>query len=116
VTVVRGVEKININYFVLFISLIHPYYTLITLLLQSYYTLIIPLLYPNYNLFKCTGWLVIEVSDSGAGISRENQSQLFYEIVQFDVENLEAGRGSGLGLWLSKGIYIYIYIYVYIYL
>jgi hypothetical protein len=55
--------------------------------------------------------LVIEVSDSGAGISRENQSQLFYEIVQFDVEILETGRGSGLGLWLSKGTYLYIYIY-----
>jgi signal transduction histidine kinase len=50
------------------------------------------------------GHLIIEVSDTGAGISPENQKRLFTDIVQFNPEILQAGGGSGLGLWITKGI------------
>ena len=50
------------------------------------------------------GSLVIEVTDTGAGISKENQKKLFNNIVQFNPEILQAGGGSGLGLWITKGI------------
>ena len=50
------------------------------------------------------GMLVIEIQDSGAGISSENQKRLFKEIVQFNPEKLQGGGGSGLGLWISKNI------------
>jgi two-component system, sensor histidine kinase len=52
----------------------------------------------------CTGRLIVVVSDTGAGISKENQSRLFKEIIQFSPEKLQAGGGSGLGLWITKGI------------
>ena len=50
------------------------------------------------------GHLVVVVTDSGAGISAENQKRLFKDIVQFSPEKLQAGGGSGLGLWISGGI------------
>ena len=50
------------------------------------------------------GMVVIIITDTGAGISIENQSKLFEEIVQFSPEKLQAGGGSGLGLWISSGI------------
>jgi signal transduction histidine kinase/CheY-like chemotaxis protein len=50
------------------------------------------------------GRLVVEVTDTGAGISEGNQSRLFKEIVQFNPEKLQAGGGSGLGLWITRGI------------
>jgi signal transduction histidine kinase len=50
------------------------------------------------------GTLLLEVSDTGAGISLENQKRLFTDIVQFNPEILQAGGGSGLGLWITKGI------------
>jgi signal transduction histidine kinase len=50
------------------------------------------------------GQLVIVVTDTGVGISPENQCRLFQEIVQFNPEKLQAGGGSGLGLWITKGI------------
>ena len=50
------------------------------------------------------GHLVLVVTDSGAGISIENQKRLFKDIVQFSPEKLQAGGGSGLGLWISSGI------------
>ena len=51
------------------------------------------------------GRLVVEVLDSGAGISEENQRRLFHEVVQFSPEKLQAGGGSGLGLMITKGAY-----------
>ena len=50
------------------------------------------------------GKLVIVVTDSGVGISIENQARLFRDIVQFSPEKLQAGGGSGLGLWITGGI------------
>ena len=50
------------------------------------------------------GKLVVVVTDSGAGISAENQKRLFRDIVQFSPEKLQAGGGSGLGLWITGGI------------
>ena len=50
------------------------------------------------------GNLVVVVTDTGAGISRENQERLFKEIVQFNPEKLQAGGGSGLGLWITEQI------------
>ncbi len=51
-----------------------------------------------------SGKLVIEVKDSGAGISLEDQERLFKEVIQFRPEVLQGGGGSGLGLLISKGI------------
>ena len=50
------------------------------------------------------GELVIEIKDSGAGISEANQRRLFKEVVQFNPELLQNGGGSGLGMCISKGI------------
>ena len=50
------------------------------------------------------GELVIEIKDSGAGISEANQKKLFNEVVQFHPELLQNGGGSGLGMCISKGI------------
>jgi signal transduction histidine kinase len=49
------------------------------------------------------GSVVITVSDTGAGMSQEDQKSLFGEGIQFRVNQLQAGQGSGLGLWISKG-------------
>eukprot|EP00596_Hydrurales_sp_CCMP1899_P003723 CAMPEP_0119040616 /NCGR_PEP_ID=MMETSP1177-20130426/10622_1 /TAXON_ID=2985 /ORGANISM="Ochromonas sp, Strain CCMP1899" /LENGTH=834 /DNA_ID=CAMNT_0007005877 /DNA_START=938 /DNA_END=3442 /DNA_ORIENTATION=+ len=46
----------------------------------------------------------IEVKDSGAGISKENQKKLFGQYVQFNASKLQKGAGSGLGLWITKSI------------
>ena len=48
-------------------------------------------------------WLRVEVTDSGAGMSKENQKKLFGQYVQFNANSLQKGGGSGLGLWISKG-------------
>ena len=50
------------------------------------------------------GKLIVEVSDTGAGISIENQKRLFVEIIQFSPEKLQEGGGSGLGLWITSRI------------
>lgn len=53
---------------------------------------------------QMTGKLIVSVTDTGAGISPQNQNRLFKEIVQFNPEKLQSGGGSGLGLWISGGI------------
>jgi hypothetical protein len=50
------------------------------------------------------GKLVIVVTDSGVGLSQENQKHLFMEVVQFRPKLLHAGGGSGLGLWITNNI------------
>ena len=55
--------------------------------------------------YKYAGSVTIKVTDTGAGLSKENLSQLFQERVQFNANKLQGGGGStGLGLWISKGI------------
>lgn len=44
----------------------------------------------------------VSVSDNGCGISKENQSRLFGQYVQFAASALQEGQGSGLGLWICK--------------
>jgi two-component system, sensor histidine kinase len=50
------------------------------------------------------GNVVITVTDSGPGLSLEQQQALFHQGVQFNPNQLQAGQGSGLGLWISKEI------------
>jgi signal transduction histidine kinase len=58
---------------------------------------------PSSLLISRAGSVVITVSDTGAGMSQEDQKSLFGEGIQFRVNQLQAGQGSGLGLWISKG-------------
>ena len=58
----------------------------------------------NSTAYPIDGHLMVVVTDTGAGISIENQKRLFKDIVQFSPEKLQAGGGSGLGLWISSGI------------
>jgi len=52
------------------------------------------------------GNLVVTVTDTGAGISKENQKLLFREGQQFDPHKLQGGGGSGFGLFISKSIVV----------
>jgi signal transduction histidine kinase/CheY-like chemotaxis protein len=51
-----------------------------------------------------TEWLRISVIDDGVGIAPENIGKLFNEIIQFDANKLQAGKGTGLGMFISRGI------------
>ena len=48
--------------------------------------------------------LYVEVQDTGVGVSAENQTHLFNQIIQFHAKAQQSGGGSGLGLWISKKI------------
>jgi CheY-like chemotaxis protein len=50
------------------------------------------------------GDFMIEVVDTGYGMTKEQLNSLFREGVQFNVNELQAGQGSGLGLYIAKGI------------
>lgn len=50
------------------------------------------------------GFARVDVTDSGAGISHENQAKLFSNIIQFSPQLLQGGQGTGLGLYMSKGV------------
>lgn len=50
------------------------------------------------------GYIIIRVTDSGPGLSLEQQHLMFGEGVQFNPNELQAGQGSGLGMWISKEI------------
>jgi CheY-like chemotaxis protein len=50
------------------------------------------------------GQVVITVTDTGPGLSQEQQQTLFREGVQFNPNELQGGQGSGLGLWISREI------------
>ncbi len=49
-------------------------------------------------------WLRVDVQDTGVGIAPENLKRVFHEIIQFDANRLQSGKGSGLGLYISRGI------------
>lgn len=50
------------------------------------------------------GSLIIRVTDTGVGLTKEQLSLLFTEGLQFDANKLQHGGGSGLGLSIAKGI------------
>ncbi len=50
------------------------------------------------------GSVVVCVSDTGVGLTKEQVDMLFGEGVQFDANKLQHGGGSGLGLNIAKGI------------
>lgn len=54
--------------------------------------------------FEERGFMQIDVTDTGAGLSPEQSAKLFMDGVQFNVNKLQAGKGSGLGLYIAKGI------------
>jgi len=50
------------------------------------------------------GSVRISVTDSGAGLSEAQLAKICSEGVQFNANELQAGKGSGLGLFITKGI------------
>jgi signal transduction histidine kinase/CheY-like chemotaxis protein len=58
----------------------------------------------NIQTSQGSGELVLNVKDTGAGMTKEQLSKLFGQGVQFNVNVLQAGQGSGLGLYIAKGI------------
>jgi CheY-like chemotaxis protein len=50
------------------------------------------------------GDFVLHVMDSGVGMSESEIDRLFGEGVQFNANDLQAGKGSGLGLFISKNL------------
>ncbi len=57
----------------------------------------------NVSVFKEDNFLVIKVSDSGIGMSKELQKKLFGQFVR-DPSIKKEIRGTGLGLYISKYI------------
>lgn len=51
-----------------------------------------------------TGWIQIEVSDTGPGMTEEQLATVFESGVQFNANKHQKGGGSGLGLFIAKGI------------
>jgi CheY-like chemotaxis protein len=50
------------------------------------------------------GSIIISVTDSGPGLSVEQQQFMFQEGVQFNPGELQSGQANGLTLWISKEI------------
>ena len=50
------------------------------------------------------GSIRISVTDSGVGLTVEQLAEICSEGVQFNANELQAGKGSGLGLFITKGI------------
>jgi len=51
-----------------------------------------------------TGWIQIEVTDTGPGMTEEQLATVFESGVQFNANKNQKGGGSGLGLFIAKGI------------
>lgn len=51
---------------------------------------------------ECKREVVIQVIDSGVGMTSDQLGRVFREIVQFNVNDLQQGGGSGIGLWYNK--------------
>ena len=47
---------------------------------------------------------IIRVSDTGIGISAEDQEKLFSRFYRVKSKETESIRGTGLGLWITKEI------------
>jgi len=56
------------------------------------------------ELLHRNGSLRIDVTDSGAGMSRPQLQSLFREGIQFNASELQKGGGSGFGLFIARGI------------
>lgn len=56
------------------------------------------------SIFTVNNNIQVEVKDGGPGLSVENQSKLFHNVVQFHAKAQQGGGGSGFGLWISKKI------------
>ena len=54
--------------------------------------------------YERSGVLKVDVTDTGAGMSPDQVAKLFQSGVQFNVNQLQSGKGSGLGLYIAKGI------------
>ncbi|KAL3940762.1 MAG: hypothetical protein SGARI_000848 [Bacillariaceae sp.] len=50
------------------------------------------------------GNLLLTVTDSGAGMTKEQIDSVFHQGSQFNVNTLQGGNGSGLGTYIAKGI------------
>jgi signal transduction histidine kinase/CheY-like chemotaxis protein len=48
--------------------------------------------------------LQIQCVDNGIGITKENLTKVFKNIVQFDANVNQEGKGSGLGLFITRGL------------
>jgi signal transduction histidine kinase len=53
------------------------------------------------------GFLLIEMTDTGVGMTPESCSRLFREVVQFDVNANQGGNGSGMGECIHMLTHIY---------
>ena len=51
-----------------------------------------------------SGCLEVVVEDSGVGMSQDQLEKVCSAGVQFNVNELQSGKGSGLGMYISKGI------------
>jgi len=51
-----------------------------------------------------TGWIQLEVTDTGPGMTGEQLATVFESGVQFNSNKNQNGGGSGLGLFIAKGI------------
>jgi len=51
-----------------------------------------------------SGWIQIEVTDTGPGMTEEQLATVFESGVQFNANKNQKGGGSGLGLFIAKGI------------
>jgi len=50
------------------------------------------------------GQVMIDVTDTGIGMTKAQLKTVFNDSVQFNSNKLQGGKGSGLGLYIAKGI------------